>query len=534
MTTPLASQPATADQPSSCPRRNDAAGDEVRPFTPGRGVTASWTQYLPEGIPSEAALRLLDGVLALPLVFFRLDTEGTFKDLVGDTERRLGVPAEEFLGKPATALVPETEGFATRTINGATQWAEMSGVLDGAPWTSLTFATPLDDGEGIIGVALGITDWKRAEARLEASERRYRNLADSAPVGIIHAGTDGEVLYLNPTMRRLAGIESEEVTGEAWLDIIHPGDRDRVAEEWSEMVARGEAQQFLYRISGTDGGIRWIMGNVVPDRDPDGGLESFIGTVVDISDRIQAEEKLARAVAERTAELSCANAELERANGELQAFAGTVSHDLRAPLRSVSAFLHLANDEQGESMSPDLRQQLDRALASTKRMEHLIHGLLGLARTERTELQRREVNLSELAAEVVAELRDGNPERAVAVEIAAGLDARGDSDFLADLLENLLSNAWKFTGRTPDPAIEFSCEVHDGETVYFVRDNGAGFDSSIGSDVFAPFNRVHDSRDFEGSGIGLASARRIVTLHGGRIWAESRPGAGATFYFTLA
>ncbi|MFT4569740.1 MAG: PAS domain S-box-containing protein [Hyphomicrobiaceae bacterium] len=502
------------------------------PFIPRFEATAGWMRYLPEAMQSEPAFRLLEGVMSMPLLFYRLDEAGTFMDLVGDTQQRLGIPPEQFIGKPATSLFPEIKEFAIRSISGETQCAEMSGTHEGAAWAALTFATPLDGGQGLIGVALDTTEWKRAEIELEASERRYRNLSESAPVGIIHVSVNGELLYVNPAMRALVGLESAPLDSPAWDKIVYPEDYQRVMDEWEATTVSGNANQFVYRIVTPDGETRWVMSKLVPDRESEGDVKSFIGIVIDISDRVRTEERLGTAVAERTAELSHANSELARANTELHSFTGTVSHDLRAPLRSVSAFLHIAKDEQGDTMSSDLSDQLNRAMGSVRRMEQLIDGLLGLAKTDRGDLVRADIDLSSLATEVLAGLRDAAPDRNIEIVVHPNLKTSGDVAFLATLLENLFSNAWKFTSRIANARIEFgSCHRSEGEA-FFVRDNGAGFDPSTG-DVFAPFFRMHDRRDFDGSGIGLASAQRIVELHDGQISVESRSGAGATFYFTL-
>jgi len=226
--------------------------------------------------------------------------------------------------------------------------------------------------------------------------------------------------------------------------------------------------------------------------------------------------------------------ELEQINRELEAFSVSVSHDLRGPLRSISGFAQLLQDDYAAVLDEAGRSYLHYVTASTKRMSELIDDLLDLSRVTRATLKRGPVDLTALARRVAEELRRRNPERQCRVEVQDGMAAVGDARLLNILLENLLGNAWKFTSKRPDARITVGAEVQDGEHAFFVRDNGAGFDMEHASGLFTPFQRLHSEQDFEGTGIGLATVQRIVARHGGRIWAEAEEGKGATFHFTLA
>ena len=228
-----------------------------------------------------------------------------------------------------------------------------------------------------------------------------------------------------------------------------------------------------------------------------------------------------------------ANARLEAANRELEAFSYSVSHDLRAPLRAVAGFAQLLQRELDGQLDAKSRDHLDRVLAAADRMNGLIDALLELSHVSRASFQRRRVDLSALAAAVVDDLRHREPDRTVDVSIAPGLAAEADSRLARLLLDNLIGNAWKFTSRTPAARIEVGAVPHDGATAFFVRDNGAGFDPALADRMFAPFQRMHSVSEFPGTGIGLATVKRIVERHGGTVWAESALGRGATFYFTL-
>lgn len=232
-------------------------------------------------------------------------------------------------------------------------------------------------------------------------------------------------------------------------------------------------------------------------------------------------------------ELRQSNARTEAANNELQAFSYSVSHDLRAPLRGIDGFSLALLEDCGDRLSEDGKDYLLRIRNATARMGKLIDNLLELARTMRTEMLNEEVNLSSLAEEVVAQYRATDPLRHASFVIAPGLTLRGDRILMRALLENLLGNAWKFTSRKIDARIELGADRNGARSVFFVRDNGAGFDMCYADKLFGVFQRLHDATEFPGTGIGLATVQRIVHRHGGRVWAESKPGEGATFYFQL-
>ena len=288
-----------------------------------------------------------------------------------------------------------------------------------------------------------------------------------------------------------------------------------------------------------------------------------------IDERKRAEEALARAhdeledrVARRTAELAAANQSLlgeiaerervqaektqlneelgesvlhlEAANKELEAFSYSVSHDLRAPLRAIDGFSLALAEDHGDAVGPEGREHLDRIRGAVKRMNALVEGLLLLSRLTRAPLERADVDLAPIARHILEDLRSRAPERQAEIRIPAELRTRGDAHLLTVLLENLLGNAWKFTSKKERCRIELGVRLAEGAPVYFVRDDGAGFDPALAYRLFGAFQRLHAARDFEGTGIGLATVQRIVRRHGGRIWAEAEEGRGATFYFTLA
>jgi signal transduction histidine kinase len=225
--------------------------------------------------------------------------------------------------------------------------------------------------------------------------------------------------------------------------------------------------------------------------------------------------------------------ELERANRELEAFSYSVSHDLRAPLRAIDGFSQALVDEYGATLDARAREYLERVRAGARRMASLIDDLLNLSRITRAPLRKEAVDLTELARLVATELKRREPARDGVIEVAEGLTAFGDTALILIVLENLLGNAWKFTAKRKDARIAFGQEADGDETVFYVQDNGAGFDMKYADRLFAPFQRLHRAQDFEGTGVGLATVYRIIARHGGRIWAEAALGEGATFFFTL-
>jgi two-component system, sensor histidine kinase and response regulator len=245
---------------------------------------------------------------------------------------------------------------------------------------------------------------------------------------------------------------------------------------------------------------------------------------------LRASEQEARELAEARAELV---RDLEHKNRELESFSYAVSHDLRAPLRRIESFGRAVQESQGDRLDEDGRRYLDRVREAARQMSQLIDDVLYLARVTRAEMREQEVDLSGLVALLLDRMREAEPAREVEVRVRPGVTAVADGQLLRIAVENLLENAWKFTGRTPQARIEFGVANVAGEPSYFVRDNGAGFDMAYANRLFGPFQRLHLASEFPGTGIGLATVQRIIHRHGGRVWAEGLPGQGATFHFTL-
>jgi light-regulated signal transduction histidine kinase (bacteriophytochrome) len=240
----------------------------------------------------------------------------------------------------------------------------------------------------------------------------------------------------------------------------------------------------------------------------------------------RANADLERRVAERTRQL-------EAANRELEAFAYAVSHDLRAPLRSMSGFSQILQESAPPGLDDKSRHYLQRIHDASLRMSGLIEDLLNLSRIGRSELKARPISLSQIATEAAAAVRERHPTHEVQLEIAPGMEVSADPRLLRIALENLISNAWKYTARNSPAHVSIGVQAGESGPVYFVRDNGVGFDMKYVDKLFVPFQRLHPETEFPGNGIGLVTVQRIIARHGGRIWAEAKPDEGAAFYFTL-
>jgi len=394
-------------------------------------------------------------------------------------------------------------------------------------------------------VAFGVVSFVAAgsAARLEASGARAARqaaeghaelmaLLDNTSAVIYMRDLDGRYRLVNRQYERLFGVRREEIVGLTDHDLFPREMADDFRANDLAAAARLGPVSMEEIAPGDDGPHTYITVKF-PLLDAHGRAYAVAGISTDITDRKRAEDEVQRLNAELEERVRHRTAELEASTRELDAFAYSVSHDLRAPLRSLGGFSQLLLDDYGDRLDADGQDYLHRLQANVARMGQMIDDLLDLSRATRVELRRQPVDLSELARLIMAELRAADPGRQVEVAIAERLAGSGDPQLLRLMLENLLTNAWKFTGRRSAARIAVGSNWADGEQVYFVRDNGAGFSMRYADKLFNPFQRLHPSADFEGSGLGLAIVQRILSRHGGRIWADSEPDRGATFYFTL-
>ena len=377
-----------------------------------------------------------------------------------------------------------------------------------------------------------VLERKRAERALQISERRYRELLTNISEGMAIADLDEHILFVNKAFSNMLGYSEEELVGRSILDLISEDDKEKVLTQ-TEMRRHGESTAYTHRFVRKDGGERIVRVSAVPSRDDEGQVDGTIAVVTDITERIlkdqeiqRLNEELAQRVDERTAELAAANKELE-------AFSYSVSHDLRAPLRTIDGFSQALMEDYSDSIDSTGQDFLQRVRSAATHMGSLIEDLLMLSRVTRAEMDRSDVNLSKIVGEIIDEFREIEPEREVDFRILENVHVRCDQRLIKLVIQNLLENAWKFTSKITEAQIEFGSLEQDGETVFYVKDNGAGFNMDYHDKLFVPFQRLHQSDDFPGSGIGLATVQRIINRHGGKVWADSDIGEGSTFYFTI-
>jgi PAS domain S-box-containing protein len=372
---------------------------------------------------------------------------------------------------------------------------------------------------------------RRMEAELRRSQEtaieqkiRFQRLLAAAPDAIVISAADGRITLVNDQAALLFGYSREELLERSIEDLMparfrgqHPGHRARYH---AAATARpmGAAELTLLGLR-KDGAEFPVEISLSPLQTLEGTLA--IAAVRDVTAKHEAEAALEEAMTRASS-----------SNRELEAFCYSVAHDLRAPLRGIDGFSQALMEDYAERLDAEGTDHLKRVREAAQRMGRLIDDLLSLSRVARNDMARDDVDLSALAREVVGRLGEASPGRSVEVTIEDGLTARADARLMGVALDNLLGNAWKFTSRRADARIELG-RSPDGERPFYVRDNGAGFDMAYAAKLFVAFQRLHKQSDFEGTGIGLATAQRVVHRHGGRIWAEAEVDRGATFYFTL-
>ncbi len=380
---------------------------------------------------------------------------------------------------------------------------------------------------GYRGTGTDITRHKQAEETLREHATQLQLIYDTANVSIFNVDAQGVITHANQRMTEMFACPMARLIGSEYVAHIHPAERETGRTKMLALLASDIPMVSLERHYMRDDGTEF-WGHLTGRQmfGVDGKAEGLVGVIADVSERKRAEdalremnETLEQKVAERTR--------------ELEAFSYSVAHDLRGPLRAIDGFSQLVLSDNADKLDPASVAHLRRVRAAAQRLGDLIDDLLELSLVSRTELNKQKADLSLMAREVMASIQGTQPEREVLFSAADNLCAQADLFLARILLENLLGNAWKYTGKTASARIEFGRTEQNGEAAYFVRDNGVGFDMAYADKLFKPFQRLHHRDDFEGSGIGLNIVQRIVARHGGRVWAEGKPEAGATFYFTF-
>ncbi|MDP3707277.1 MAG: PAS domain S-box protein [Polaromonas sp.] len=412
----------------------------------------------------------------------------------------------------------------------------LAGVLVIALLSLRWLVTPL-----VVRLVRSEAEAQEMSASLRDSERHERALLDNVDEGIVSISDGGLIELFNPAAERMFGYRSEEVVGKN-VSMLMPE------------PYHSEHDGYLGRYLQTGQAKTIGIGREVAGRRSDGGVfpldlrisefflggrRQFIGIMRDITERQRAREEILRLNTSLEERVQQRTAQLEFANKQLEAFSYSVSHDLRSPLSAINGFSNLLDTTMantvGDPLTERSRHYLARIRAGASQMGELIDALLSLAQVSRISLRWEPVDLSALADALLSSYQEREPGRVTRLDVEAGLLVQGDPRLLRQVLDNLLGNAWKFSAGQSCTEITFGHEISSsGETVYFVRDNGVGFDMAYAEKLFGAFERLHSQFEFAGTGIGLATVQRIVVRHGGRVWGESALGRGATFNFTLA
>ncbi len=419
--------------------------------------------------------------------------------------------AEKDVYDAVAELRPFDSLFRIIWPNGETRFIKAFGIIikdhDGKPVS-------------LLGTNQDITPLKQAEAVIAEQRETFQHILEQSLAGFWDLNMRERTVKFSPTFKKMYGYQPDEVEEsiEFWQSLLVPEDQPITRKALDEHIrSAGKVPYHCeVRYRHRDGRILTVLSKgAVIEWDENGQPVRMVGSHVDISKRVETEVAL------------------ERSRKELEAFSYSVSHDLRAPLRGIDGWSLALQEDYADRLDERGLQYLSRVRNETQRMGQLIDDLLKLSRISRTQMTREPVNLSALATHVAERLLSQMPDRNISCRIAPNLQAKGEPNLIEVMLTNLFSNAFKFTSKAGHPEVEFGEIFIDNEQVFFIRDNGVGFNLSLASNLFGAFQRMHKQSEFPGTGIGLATVHRVVSLHQGKIWANSDPGQGATFYFTL-
>jgi len=367
--------------------------------------------------------------------------------------------------------------------------------------------------------------------KLKTSEEKYRRLVELAQEGIWTIDPNGMTLFVNPSMAAMLGYSVEEMSGKHLFEFMDEQGK-AIATNNMERRKSGIRENHDFEFLRKDGQRIYTTLATAPLFESDGTYAGAIAGVMDITARVKVEKELRDHKQHLESIVHERTKSLEISNKELEAFSYSVAHDLRTPLRSITSFSQILRDEESRALSDDGKDILNRVIRAGKEMSQLIDELLELSRISRVDIQYTAVDLSELAGNIFNQLQIDSPTRKSKVILNSGLHATADRTLMQILLQNLIQNAWKFTEGREISVFEVGQKTIDNQNCFYIKDNGIGFDMKYNHKLFEPFQRLHGA-DFSGNGIGLATVKRILNRHGGKIWAESQENDGATFYFTV-
>lgn len=465
--------------------------------------------------------------------FFTIDRDWRFTYVNREAERLLQRPRAALLGRVVWHEFPDAVGtiFHHQYERALAEFVTVDFETFYPPLGVWLAVTAHPSVEGLAVYFRDVTAARTARAALADSEAQYRTLFDSSMDGILRTRPDGTVLRANAAACAMFAMTEAQICQAGRSKLVAPEDgrmqllldqRDRTGAARGELtMVRGDGSRFEGELASAH------------YHASDGELRTYI-VVRDITERLRSRQEILSRNADLAARVSRRTAQLEEANAELKAFAHSLAHDLRAPISAINGFSGLLHRSL---TGPGLERQqhyLGRIRSAATKMDDFTDALLALATLSQAQLQVRDVDLSEIVREVLAELEEQEPRRVLAAKIQPGVDVRGDPRLLKMALQNLLGNAWKFTSRRDAAEIAFTAAPGaGGQTVFCIADNGAGFDMAYADKLFGNFQRLHHPAEFPGTGIGLANVQRIIRRHGGSIWGEGKEGEGARFSFTL-
>ncbi|HBY06342.1 MAG TPA: hypothetical protein DEH22_00580 [Chloroflexi bacterium] len=373
---------------------------------------------------------------------------------------------------------------------------------------------------------------KQIQVELRSSEEKFSKVFHASPMAILLQGArDRRYIDINESFTKITGYSREEALEKTNAELNLYPDQEKLHDFTEKFLTQGYIQNYEIPFRKKNGRIGHALG--WGEQIELNGEIVYIGGTIDITERVQAEHQIQQLNEELEQRVKERTAELEEVNKELEAFSYSISHDLRAPLRGVSGFSAILFEDYGEQLDASGRGLLEKLIKAAREMSDKIDGVLLLSRLSRSEMQRQTINLSMVATDVLELLQAGDPKRSANYQVTPDLMAYGDPVLIRIVLENLLGNAWKYSSKNPQAQIEFGKQKQGSTTVFFIKDNGAGFDMAYADKLFGTFQRLHSAHEFEGHGIGLATVKRIIHRHNGDIWVQASPGQGATFYFTL-
>jgi PAS domain S-box-containing protein len=475
------------------------------------------------------------------------DTEGNITFVNPAAAKMLGFPIEELIGKNSHHVFHHTkadgqpypisecplykslrEGGIHRGEN------EVFWTKAGKKFDVEHVNTPLLEAGKVVGAVVVFSDITERKLVQEALRHAYaynRSLIEASLDPLVTISPEGKITDVNAATEIVTGHPRNELIGTDFSDYFSEPEKAKAG--YHQVFEVGFVKDYSLNIRHKDGHLTPVVYNASIYRDEKDQITGVFAAARDITKLKAAEmalhelnDKLELLVKQRTSQL-------EAANKELEAFTYSVSHDLRAPLRAIDGFSAAVMEDYGNKVGEDGKDYLQRVRNASQKMSTLIDDLLSLSRLTRGELNKTSANLSNIASDVIKILREAEPDRNVEVNISENMMDEADPHFMEIVFTNLLNNAWKFTSKKEKAKIEFNFTEKDGKKIYYIRDNGAGFDMQYAAKLFQPFQRLHTVEEFPGTGIGLATVYRIIKKHGGEIWAEGKVDEGATFYFTL-